>query len=351
MSETQTTLRDQLTAAYDEHVEAPAEIPAQPTTQVETEKTAEERARDEKGRFAEQKTESQKKPEDKTIAAAAALQRPPRPSAWKKDYEKDWETLDPRLAAYINQRESEFAKGVSTYKQEWDRAKPILDAIAPFQQQFQQYGIQPDQWVRTLGAAHQALALGTPQQKLAMFAKLAQDYGVPLQALLPRPPQVGPDGQPVPQPQFDPRLAMWLQQQIGGMRGELQQWKTAQAEGQAAQIAKEIEAFAKDHPHYEALKETMAEVLEKGLATDLDGAHSIAMRMPQHDDIWTASQEEKRKADEAKRAEEARLAAVAAKKKAVSPKSSSPGSAKATDGKKSLRDQYAEALEASTGRV
>ncbi len=189
---------------------------------------------------------------------------------------------------------------------------------------------------------HQQLVQGSPQQKLQAFAQFAQEYGVPLQALL-QPQQ----GQQI-NPQF--QLQQYLQQAIAPIKQEFQQYKTQQEQAQAAQIQKEIEVFSKDKPHYEALKETMANVLEKGLATTLDDAYSIAMRLPQHDDIWTATQEEKRKAEEAKNAEQARALAAQSKKKAVSLKSSNPGNA-VSEGKKSLRESYSDALDAASGRV
>lgn len=356
--ETQTTLRDTISEAFNA-AEAPVEstpvvesTPSEATTPVETEAQVAARARDEAGRFAkEEKAKADALPAKASIEAPVT-QRPPRPSSWKKDYEKDWETLNPRLAAYIDQREKEYAKGVSTYKTEWDRAKPVLEALAPYQQHLQQYGIRPEQFVQNLAAAHQALALGNPQERLQHFAKLAQDYGVDLRALMPRPPQVGPNGQPLPVP---PQVALqrWLQSQIAPVRQELQQFKNAQAQQQQAQVSHDIERFksAPGHEHFEALKDTMAMLLEKGIAQDLDEAHSLALRMPQHDDIWSAMQDEKRRADEAKRAQDAAQAVKSAKAKAVSLKSSSPGAAAATGQKSALREQYAELVGASSGRV
>ena len=65
-----------------------------------------------------------------------------RPTTWKKEYLPIWdkltagEQLTPeeslKLAEYSNQRESEYKKGVSTYKQEADNAKSLVEAIAPF---------------------------------------------------------------------------------------------------------------------------------------------------------------------------------------------------------------------------
>ena len=354
MSETQTTLRDTYSEAFDEHVAETPQEPVEVKPVVEEVKT--EVLETKPGRTAGRERDEHGKllpgPAKKEEVITPVVTRPARPSSWKKDYEKDWETLDPRLAAYINQREQEYAKGVSTYKQEWDRAKPVLDALAPYIEQYTRYGIKPEQLVQNLAAAHQALALGNPQQKLQQFARLAQQYGVDLRAFAPRPPQLDADGRPLP-PNPQVQLQKWLQQQMAPVRQELQQFKAAQAEHQQAQVAGEIERFkaANEHEHFEALKGTMAMLLEKGVVQDLESAYSTALRLPQHDDIWTAMQEEKRKAEVTKRAEEARLSAISAKKKAPQLKSSSPGSSVAADGKKSLRDSYADAYDSATGRV
>lgn len=347
------SLRDQLSAAFDENAgETPAVAEEKPQPQeVEKEQPEEKsvarseaakaRARAEDGKFAKGE-----KPEPEAQPAPSAAK--PRPTSWKKDFEEHWGKLDPALQEYIHQRESEYAKGVSTYKQEWDRAKPILDVIAPYSQQFQKYGVRPEQWIQSLGAAHQALALGSPQEKLQMFARLARDYGIPLQALT----QGATPGQPAPQQMMDPRLGMFAQE-LSSIKNQLQTWRSEQERAMQDGIASEIESFSRDgkHPHFEQLKETMADLLEKGLAKNLEEAHSLALRMPQHDDIWTAMKESERKEKEIAAAKDAQARAAAARGRNVIPKSSAPGNASDPKERKGLRDTIAEAMEASAGRV
>ena len=80
--------------------------------QGETAEQAAQRARDEKGRFAkgEQQPAQAQQP-----AAPVVKARPPVPSTWKKEHRGHWDNIDPALAEYLVQRESEFASGVSTY--------------------------------------------------------------------------------------------------------------------------------------------------------------------------------------------------------------------------------------------
>ncbi len=340
-----TTLRDALTEALGKSEAGTLEVPQEKTIEtpaletpvpekVETAEQREARLRDEKGRFAkaEEKPAEGKQPEVKT----EPVQTRKPPSSWKKDYWNHWERLgaDPELKTlqdYIEQREADYAKGVSTYKSQWDQAAPVYEAIQPFIPELQQYGIQPQQWIQNLGNAHRTLAMGTPQQKLQMFAKLATDYGVPLQGM-----QSG---------QVDPQFAH-VTQTVSSLQREVENWKQQQQAGEQARMQQEIDAFKANAPHFEAVKDEMAKLLQGGFASDLKTAYEKAIRL--HDDVW--QQEQARQAQEAAAKRQAEIAQK--KAAAVSPKSSSPTGAVVTGGgKKGLREQLSEAMEAhSTGR-
>lgn len=332
-NEAQTTLRDTLSEQFDALERNDQEPVATVTTiepATETEQQAQQRARDDAGRFA-------KKPEagEAQINAAApeVKSRPPRPSSWKKDYEAHWEQLDPSLAEYINQRESEYAKGVSTYKAEADRAREIHQALEPFMPDLQRHNIAPTQWIANLGNAHRTLAMGSPEQRVQMFAKLAQDYGVDL-------------GQFTGQQQ-DPRL-MNMAQQLNELRNQLGIVTTTQQQREQNELMSHINAFASDkekHPHYEQVKDTMAQLLETGMAPDLETAYAKAVRL--NDEVWQSMQAGQQQAQEAER----QKTAATARARAVSVKTATP-SGVVTTGTKDRRSILAEQLDAaSTGRM
>ena len=161
MEETQNTLRETLAEAI-----TATETPVVETTPIESTETRQERVRDDAGKFA---NKSEEKPVTESIAhEAVEVPKSTRPSTWKKDYWEKFDTLDPDLQGYINQRESEYKTGVSTYRAEAEKAKQLNEAIAPFIPQLQQNNIEPTQWIRNLGNAHQTLALGSPAQKMQM---------------------------------------------------------------------------------------------------------------------------------------------------------------------------------------
>ena len=329
---------------------APVESVQPAATEVPIGETAEqktERLRDEKGRFAEGKAEA--KAEVKLPAPAASVApvvpKIPKPDSWKKDRQADWDAMTPGQQAYVKEREDQYFKGISTYQQEWKGAKPLLDAVAPFLPTLEAHGIKPDQWIRNLGLAHQTLAMGDGQAKLQAFAKLAQDYGVPLQAL------------------YDPNFAQqYVQQTIQQTQARPVQQQPDVAtlvrqELSAARTQEAIEQFeaAKDaagntlYPHFQTVKSDMALLLDAGKAPDLKSAYSMALRL--HDDLFAAEQEAKTKATEAARLDANRKAVAAAKGSAVSVKSATPASAGAAT-KKGIRSQLEEAYDSVVdGRV
>ena len=320
----------------------------------ETDAQRSERLRDEKGRFAEGKP--QPKAEGKPAAAqtppaaaqavAAAPAKLPRPDSWKKDMQADWDALTPRQQEYVKQREDQYFKGISTYQQEWKGAKPLLDAVAPFLPELQKHNIAPEAWITNLGRAHHTLATGDAQSKLQMFARLAQDYGVPLQALydanyaqqfVQQTVQQQPQARPAPQ-QAD--VATLVRQELSAARTQeaIEQFEAARdAAGQPL------------YPHFQTVKGDMALLLDAGKAQDLKSAYSMALRL--HDDLFAAEQAAKQKADEAARLEASRKAVAVAKGSAVSVKSATPASAGAAT-KKGIRAQLEEAYDQhATGRL
>jgi hypothetical protein len=314
---------------------SPASGGADTPAAAQTDEARAQQVRDERGRFAAAQAER-----EATAAGQKPMQQPASPvvdpaeqspatrkppSSWRKDQWDAWGKLDPQVQAYIEQREGEAAKGVSTYKQQFEQAQPILQAIQPFIPELQQHGIQPETWIQNLGNAHRTLALGSPEQKLQMFAKLATDYGVPLQALT--------GGQ------ADPQMAQLLPT-VNSLQTRIAQFEAQTAQAQQAQIMGQIEAFKAKAPFFDEVHPTMAGLLQSGVATDLQSAYDKAIRLD--DNVWSRHQAEQAREANAKRQAELTLKRAAA----ASPKSSSPTGAVATGGgKKSLRDTLSAAFD------
>lgn len=362
----QPTLRDDIAAAYDaaEAGATPAVVKteADPAIAEETEEQKAGRlagrARDEKGRVLPGKavkTDAAPLVQKATVPSSGEPQPAPavaahesRPKYWKKDH---WEAFDkiatenPTLAKYINQREAEYASGVSAYKQEWESAKPLIDAVAPFMPTLQQNGIDPAKWITNLGNAHQRLVTSSPQDKLALFQQLASEYRIPAQLAV-------QDAQ-----------GQW--QLLGQMQPPAQPQQQAAPHPQniesiveAALTKKEInneyQRFLADipekYPHFEEVKATMQGLLQAELAKDYPSAYEAALRHPRHAGIYDAMQEQQRAAADADAKAKAVAAAASARARATGIKSATPsGAALQNSGKNSLHDSIADAYDAHAG--
>jgi hypothetical protein len=345
-----TTLRESLSESFEQAEDttdlgqgtgAAPTVGAAPVTG-ETNAAAEARARDQQGRFARQHDDKGSQKNAQVQAAQGAQPAQPTgprkvPSSWHKDYHPQWERLgsDPELAKlqeYIEKREADFAKGVSTYKNQWEQAQPLYEAMAPLLPELQRMGVQPGQWITNLSNAHRMLAMGNPVQKLQMFAKLASDYGVPLQALT--------------QGRVDPQ-ASHMMNTVNALMQRVNQFENQRQAEEHSVLKQEIDAFKQNAPHFEAVKSTMAGLLQAGFVSDLQSAYDKAIRM--NDDVW--QQEQARQAHGSATSRQQQIANK--KAAAASPRSSSPTGAMAQgNGKRGLRETLSEQFDsAASGHI
>jgi len=243
-----------------------------------------------------------------------------RPSTWKKEYVQIWDKMEKgeqiskedfvKFAEYANQRESEYKKGVSTYKAEADRAKAYEAAVAPFADNLAKRGIQPTQYIENLVRAEQILTNAPYEQKVQVFHKLAADYGIQL-------------GQGVVSiQQLDP-YTQQLMNQLNQVNQEVSSIKGRFQQEENQRLMNEIEKYRSDvekYPHFDVVREEMAQLLELGKAQDLETAYKKAVRM--NDEVWALEQDKLLK--DAKQAAIKAQQVAKAKAAAVSPKSTTP---------------------------
>lgn len=340
--------REVIEAAFEEHAEAPqtevaASVETAAPAATETPEQIAARARDEKGRFAPKDSATQAPAQTGTAALPAASTpavaepRAKRPDSWKKDYWDHWEKLDPKVAEYIAQREKEYQGGVSTYRAEAERSRELQEAVAPFLPKLQEHGLQVGNWIRSLGQAHETLALGSPQDKMAMFQRLAQEYKLPARLAVQDANgqwQLAGQYQQVPPPQQDVSALVKAQFQEHLTQQEIQNLQSDTAK----------------YPHFEEVRQTMAGLLQSGLAQDLPTAYEAALKLPQHSDLAASDALQRTEADARRKAEEAAAVASRARAKTISTKSATPSAtAGNSDGKKDRRAIISEQLDAVLG--
>jgi len=337
MEEIQTTLEEPISLrdTIENAIESTEPEVTETTSQEVTESVKTEKPRDEHGKFAkssqnasDEVTEAFDDNNEQEVAVK------PRPSSWKKDYEEHWGKLDPTLQDYIQQREADYAKGVSTYKNQWDMAAPIMETVRQFEPLLQHHGVAPQQWISQLGNAHAKLVMGSPEQKLETFAQLANDYGVNL-------------GQLTGQSGYDPQFSQ-LAQELNQIKNQWSSFQSQQEMMEQTQLQSEIASFKDDKPYFEEVRETMAGLLQNGMANDLQSAYDKAIRL--NDDVF-----QKVHAGQAQKSEAAQREKVAAAKaKVLSPKSTTPTASTGNGGKSasSAREAIMAAMEAhSSGLI
>lgn len=306
------SLRDTLLNAVEtvEVASENTETPSERTESFSDERTT-DRARDDKGKFVKSQPEAIAEGD---FNQETEVQVKPRPSSWKKDYEEDWGRLDPRIQDYIQQREADYAKGVSTYKNQWDSAAPIMETIRQFQPMLEHNNIAPSAWINALGNAHAKLTYGSPEEKVNMFYKLANDYGINLGAV-------------TGESDYDPQFSQ-LANELAQIKN---QWGMFQAQQEAAEqsmLVNEIDEFKVDKPYFEEVRESMAGLLQSGMANDLQDAYDKAIRL--NDDVFQRVQAEHAGKNGAAQREKV----ATARAKVLSPKSTTP-TASTTSGSKS----------------
>jgi hypothetical protein len=356
-----------LEAALDQAEEGTLEAPIEKEIEVnddpiEAENTSEEVSeetteRDEKGRFKakaeESNTESNQAEEPELVAEASDVPKEEvtRPTTWKKEYVEVWDKMKggkplneqefAKFAEYANQREAEYKKGVSVYKAEADNARQLTDAIGQFTPELQKHGIHPVAWINNLGRAHYTLANGNPEQKVQMLHRLAQDYGI----------QLNQDALQMPEQAYVDPYQQQLMQQLQATQQQVQQLSAIRQQEENARLNQEIQRVSSDRerfPHFDMVREDMAQLLERGLAQDLESAYAKAVRM--NDEAYKLEQEKLLKSANTQASKAQQVAK--AKATAVSPKSVTPsGQVKGTDAKDRRSLLMANLADAEGGRV
>ena len=323
----------------------------------------EEIERDEKGRFkaqkgngdAEDSTDHDNSEEENLVAEASdeteSDVKPSRPTTWKKEYVEIWDKMEKgeplkkedfvKFAEYANQREAEYKRGVSAYKAEADNARQLTEAIGPFVPELQQQGIHPVAWINNLGRAHMILSKAPYDQKVQVFHRLAQDYGI----------QLDQNAIQTPQQAYVDPYQQQLIQQLQATQQQVQQLSAIREQEENSRLMSEISRVSSNKerfPHFEMVREDMAQLLERGLAQDLETAYAKAVRM--NDEVFKLEQE--RLLAQVKKETSKAQQVAKAKAAAVSPKSVTPsGVANKADGKDRRSLIAAQLGEAMGGRV
>jgi hypothetical protein len=203
------------------------------------------------------------------------------PNGYKKDsaIAKGWANFTPEQRKEMHEREGAFHEGIKQYKQAAHFGSSIAEQLVPYAPTMKQHNRAPADVVKELGAAWNTLVAGSPQEKAQMVLQILQDYSIDLASL----------GQMAQQPdnqrtQDSSPIVTALQQRIDKLEGTLTAQERQRAEAEFSATVDTVNAFGNAvdkagkpmRPHYQAVKETMANLIESGVAKDLDDAYEQA---------------------------------------------------------------------------
>lgn len=306
-----------------------ATIPAE-KTEVKTEVKTETRARDEAGKFKPVEKPAEVPPENTQSASTVSTQQARKaPSSWKPAAQEAFLKADrgepltteevKMLTAEAERRESDFHRGVSEFKTHSDRARAYDQAIAPYQSHLQSLGVDAPTAISALMKADYTLRNSDPATKAQYFQTLAKQYGIDLNQELPN---------YTPQEQF-------LMQQTQELRQRLDSWQNSVSQQESERAQSALSSFTQtEKPHFEAVRNDMADLMQAGKAKTLEEAYDMAVWM--RPDIRSTLIEQQRA--EVQRKAEEQTHHLKAKAASVSVRGSSPSAGGVQPGNGSLRD-------------
>lgn len=299
---------DALISSAMDKAEAPAAESGQGDPPTETQAQAEQRARDERGRFATKNSAPEASATGATEGAATAVSaeaKGPAPAVQQPEPHARWD--DTRKATFAalpieakqfaldvhREQEAQFTRKAQELSDYRRSADPLLTAVQPFQQYLEsvstQIGVPPPALIGELLKTEYTLRNGNAQQKVQALGQIIQSYGIDLAAF------VGggshASGQQPGAIPHDPAIIN-LRQQNAELSQRLEAINThivrQQQEAKAAQdreVHSTIESFATAktedgkprYPHFARVRGVMSEFLAKGEASTMEQAYERAI--------------------------------------------------------------------------
>ena len=188
---------------------------------------------------------------------------------WRGEAAAEFAKLPPVVQQEILKREEDIFKGIEGYKEAAAFGNSLKQVLDPYLPVLQQYNIQPAAQVADMMQAHYTLALGTPEQKLALMQQVAKDYQIDLRNL-------NLEGAAY----VDPQVAD-LQKQLQQLQSQMSQSQRAQTEAKRSEIERHVAAFASDpkNVYFEELANDIAHLLRTGAEKTVEAAYEKAMWM------------------------------------------------------------------------
>ena len=251
----------------------------------------------------EKPADNARKPEDEKPAAEqvqvpAGQHRVDRaPASWRKEAKGEWAAVPLHIRQEVHRRELEVNRALNEAAQARQTAEQFGKVVEPYMARIQSFGVSPQQAIGQLLQADYTLATASKTQRAQFMAKLCRDYDIDV-AELDAAIVAGMQGQTaqVNAPQFD--VQALVQQQLQQALAPIYQQQQAENQRQQQVVDQTVEQMALDpqYPHFDAVREDMADIIDlaakRGLYVSLDEAYSRAIAFnPQVNQMQQAQQQ------------------------------------------------------------
>lgn len=225
----------------------------------------------------------------------------PAPRTWRPEASALWSSLPPAVQAEVQKREQDIFNGLNQYRQMAGIGQRAYDAVKDILPMLQQQGQDPYAFMKDMCEVHRLLSTGTPEQKAKAFSVIALHYGVATEengATSPLPSQMEA-----------------MRQQIAQLTQYQQQMQVQQQNAQRGYFRKMVDEFAANKekaPYFDEAVPVMTELVQKGLAKDLNEAYNKAIWLIPtiREKLQANTSQQKAEADNAKMAQAKQMASA-----------------------------------------
>lgn len=241
---------------------APVEAPAEPQSRADTIREALTKTPTNRGKHAATQPReggkfAPKFPTDQTQAPQMADKpRTEMPKSLRLELKDHWEKAPPELQQAFAQRDADYEKGISQYKQRDAEARAITEQFAPYEWMLRNENTTASQAIGPLLQTAALLRTGTPHQKSQAVAQLIQQFQIPLEQVAA---YFGGEAPPQQDSHYN-QLAQQVQQLTQHIT-QSQYEAQKQNENRALSV---IQQFAGDpaNAHFEAVQDRMLSLLQ-----------------------------------------------------------------------------------------
>lgn len=274
------------------------------------------------------------------------VNEPKAPLGWGVTRDALWAKTPAEVRQAISKRELEIQRGMSRAGNIEKVANEYVDTIKPFEAIIKSMNTTPREAIRNVMTTASALITGPQNVKAAVLVEMIQNYGVDLPTLdaalsaaLAGKPTPGSAPQPVAA--MDPRIMQQLQP-LFALQERLTQQEGQKQEKMQADAVEAINSIS-NKPHFEDLKEDMADIMEmaakRGQLMNIQQAYDKAAQL--HPEVSKIVSQQRKATDVS-----AAASTLARSRRAASTVSGAPSSSALKGGVQDRRSAIEEAWNA-----